>query len=90
MSYNQSMKSLTVRIPDELVDRLEAEAKRRKMSKSDIVRERLSQAPDAPVKTDWSEVLTKVVGSVEGLPRDVSANTKAYLRATGYGRKRPR
>ena len=44
MSYNVGMKSLTVRLPNEVVDRLEAEARRRKMSKSDIVRERLVMA----------------------------------------------
>lgn len=84
------MKSLTVRLPDELVHKLETEAKRRKMSKSDIVRERLSEPTVAPAKPDWSSILADVVGSVEGLPPDLSANKKAYLRATGYGRKRHR
>ena len=84
------MKSLTVRLPDELVDRLEAEAKRRKMSKSDIVRERLSIPQRPAKKSEWSDLLAKVAGSVDGLPSDLSSKTKAYLKATGYGRPRNR
>ena len=30
------------------------------------------------------------IGSVDSLPADLSAAKKRYLRATGYGRKRPR
>jgi len=30
------------------------------------------------------------IGSVDGLPADLSAQKKRYLRSTGYGRKRPR
>ena len=86
------MKSLTVRLPDDLVAHIENEARKRNMSKSDIVRERLSSSKKETAGADpkWRDVLAKVVGSVDGLPRDMSANTKAYLRATGYGRKRPR
>jgi Arc/MetJ-type ribon-helix-helix transcriptional regulator len=84
------MKSVTLRLPDELVDQVAAEAKRRKMSKSDVLRERLNRSADSPVKTDWSDVLAKVVGAVDGLPHGDSRNIKAALRASGYGRKRPR
>jgi hypothetical protein len=34
--------------------------------------------------------IADLAGSVDGLPPDLSANTKKYLRATGYGSKRPR
>jgi Arc/MetJ-type ribon-helix-helix transcriptional regulator len=37
------MKSVTVRLPESLVDDIEAEAQKRKMSKTDIMRERLSR-----------------------------------------------
>jgi predicted transcriptional regulator len=88
------MKSLTVRLPDELVDRLEAEAKRRKMSKSDIVRERLDAQSEsknqARDENRWAATLAAVVGAVDGLPHGDSRNIKAALRASGYGRKRPR
>jgi hypothetical protein len=84
------MKTLTVRLPDALVSQIEAESHRRKLSKSDIVRERLSK-PAAP--TRWPatvDAIADLIGSVDGLPSDLSANAKKYLRVTGYGRKRPR
>jgi hypothetical protein len=34
--------------------------------------------------------IADLAGSVDGLSPDLSANTKKYLRATGYGSKRPR
>jgi predicted transcriptional regulator len=37
------MKSLTIRLPDALAERLEEESRQRRISKSDVVRERLSQ-----------------------------------------------
>lgn len=83
------MKSLTVRLPDHLVERLEAEARRRKMSKSDIVRERLS-ATSAQPETSTLASISDLIGSVEGLPPDLSGKKKEYLRTTGYGRKRHR
>jgi hypothetical protein len=36
------------------------------------------------------EAIADVIGSVDGLPADLSAQKKRYLRSTGYGRKRPR
>jgi hypothetical protein len=30
-----------------------------------------------------------LIGAVDGLPIDLSARKKYYLRKTGYGRKRP-
>jgi hypothetical protein len=34
--------------------------------------------------------LADLIGSVGGLPADLSARKKRYLRLTGYGRKRHR
>jgi hypothetical protein len=58
----------------------------------------------AAIRKAWAEALTPLphghartfediahlAGSVDGLPPDLSANTKKYLRATGYGRKHSR
>lgn len=83
------MKTLTVRLPETLVVQIEAESRERHLSKSDIVRERLSATtthrPDASLAA-----IADLIGSVDGLPADLSANTKDYLKATGYGHKRPR
>ena len=89
--YNARMKTLTVRLPDVLVAEIEAESRGRKLSKSDVVRERLSggarsrrQRP-APL-----DAVADLIGSVDGLPPDLSRRKKDYLRSTGYGHKRSR
>jgi Arc/MetJ-type ribon-helix-helix transcriptional regulator len=89
--YHITMKTLTVRLPEALAAQIEAESRRRKLSKSEIVRERLmrvEKSPDArPVLLD---AITDVIGSVDGLPRDLSARSTKYLKSTGYGGKRAR
>jgi Arc/MetJ-type ribon-helix-helix transcriptional regulator len=85
------MKTLTVRLPEALVVQIEAESRRRKLSKSDVVRERLASAPHSGRRQPSSfEAISDLIGSVDGLPRDLSARKKKYLESTGYGRKRPR
>ena len=85
------MKTLTVRLPDPLAAAIEAESRGRKISKSDVVRERLQLGAAAPRRADAPpEAIADLIGSVDGLPADLSAQKKRYLRATGYGRKRPR
>ena len=85
------MKTLTVRLPETLVAQIETESRRRKLSKSDVVRERLMQTPrpgrhQAPLL----DAIADLIGSVDGLPSDLSSRTKKYLKSTGYGRKRGR
>jgi len=83
------MKRLTVRLPERLVAQIEAEARRRNLSKSDVVRERLAGVKGRRRQpTSWLDATKDVVGSVDGLPRDMSARTKQYLKSTGYGGKR--
>jgi len=86
-----NMKTLTVRLPEPLVAEIEAESRGRKMSKSDIVRERLrvSRAPQRG-RSGPLDAIADLIGSVQGLPADLSARKKARLKATGYGRKRAR
>jgi len=84
------MRTLTVRLPEALVAQIEAESRARKLSKSDVVRERLSR-PGRSRRQGLAQLgaIADLVGSVDGLPADLSAKTKRYLKATGYGRKRP-
>ena len=85
------MKTLTVRLPEPLAAAIEAESRGRKISKSDVVRERLQFASgSAPGAAAPPPAIADLIGSVAGLPADLSAGKKRYLRATGYGRKRPR
>jgi hypothetical protein len=84
------MKTVTVRLPAALVADLETESRKRHCSKSDIVRERLTGAVRSRQVGVPTDAIADLVGSVHGLPADLSGRTKAYLRTTGYGRKRPR
>jgi hypothetical protein len=53
------------------------------------VRERLSVSPRRR-RAASLDAIADLVGSVGGVPIDLSGRKKAYLKATGYGRKRPR
>ena len=85
------MKTLTVRLPEPLVADIEAESRERKISKSDVVRERLRVAGESTRRQPATlDAIADLVGSVNGLPADLSGRKKQYLRATGYGSKHPR
>lgn len=85
------MKTLTVRLPEAIVAEIEAESRGRKVSKSDVVRERLSgRGRSRRERLAPLDSVADLIGSVDGLPADLSRRTKQYLRRTGYGRKRPR
>jgi Arc/MetJ-type ribon-helix-helix transcriptional regulator len=85
------MKTLTVRLPEELVSEIEGESRRRKLSKSDVVRERLSAAQQGPARASRAvDAIADLIGSVDGLPKDLSARKKKYLKSTRYGRHQSR
>jgi Arc/MetJ-type ribon-helix-helix transcriptional regulator len=85
------MKTLTVRLPEALVAQIETESRRRKLSKSDVVRERLMLAPRSCRRQRASiEAIVDLIGSVDGLPPGLSARKKKYLKSTRYGGKRSR
>jgi hypothetical protein len=78
------MKTMVVRVADEVEAEIAATARARKVSKSDIMRDRLTVTK--PKRTPSFDDIAHLAGSVKGLPADLSANKKKYLRA-GYGRK---
>jgi Arc/MetJ-type ribon-helix-helix transcriptional regulator len=84
------MKSLSVRLPEDLVAEIEAESRARKCSKSDVVRERLKRDGARDARPASLEAIADLIGSVQGLPVRLSSRRKAYLRKTRYGSKRPR
>ncbi|MBI3704770.1 MAG: hypothetical protein HY244_13225 [Rhizobiales bacterium] len=45
---------------------------------------------DAKAGPDTLASIRDLIGSVDGLPADLGAHKKHYLKAMGYGRKRPR
>lgn len=84
------MKTLTVRLPDALAAEIEAESRARKMSKSDVIRERLNSGVSRRRRAATRDAIADLIGSVDELPADLSGRTKDHLRTTGYGRKHPR
>lgn len=85
------MKTLVLRIPDDLAEELEAEAKKAHLTKSEVARRRLvaagSQSKDSASGID---LIMDLIGSIEGGPADMSSRKKDYLKATGYGKFRHR
>jgi hypothetical protein len=80
------MKTVTLRLPEALVAEIAAESRRRKVSKSDVMRERL-QSPPLERSADPLAAIRDLIGSVkDDHPTDVSARADYYLRASGYGK----
>ena len=85
------MKTFTVRLPEAVVAEIEAESRRRGVSKSDLVRERLTRGEKSRRRQPaLLDAVADIIGSVDHLPSDLSARTKKYLKSTGYGHKRTR
>ncbi len=83
------MKTLTVKLPNPLFLEIAGEATARNISKSDVVRERLTQkagpaGANGRRSSLWSRMRDLVITS-DRLPRDLSSNKK-HLR--GYGKNR--
>jgi Arc/MetJ-type ribon-helix-helix transcriptional regulator len=83
------MKTLTVRLPESLAADIDAESRKRRCSRSDVVRERLALVSRARGGRTVPAI-ADLVGSVEKLPADLSSRVKSALTSTRYGRKRPR
>ena len=80
LSYAARMKTLTIRLPDSLVTEIEQESQARRVSKSDVVRERLRQPHRAAREgSSMRDLAGDLIGSVRGLPADLSSNKKKYL-----------
>lgn len=80
------MKAVNVRLPESLLAEIEAESRARRMTTSEVLRDRLQRAPAHP-DTDPLASIRDLVGSVKRGPPDLSARKKHYLRAWGYGSK---
>jgi len=85
------MKTITVRLPESLALEIEVESRLRKVSKSDVVRDRLLESGRRARRPSAAlEGIADLIGSVDGLPGDLSARKKAYLKEMRYGQKRAR
>lgn len=81
------MKTLTLKLPENLFAQIESDARARNLSKSEIVRERLSQKNTAAKSANVSlwKRMSDLVISQDALPADLSEN-KSHLK--NYGKNR--
>lgn len=85
------MQTLVLRIPDDLARELDAEARKTRLTKSEVARRRLIAAGEqGNAASSGFGLIEDLIGTVEGGPADMSARKKHYLKTTGYGKKHPR
>jgi Arc/MetJ-type ribon-helix-helix transcriptional regulator len=77
------VKTVAVRLPEELVAQIEAESRDRRMSKSDVIRERLSSTLSPRRRGRLLDVIQEVTGLLDGLPADLSARKEALPKNQG-------
>jgi len=79
-----ALKKLTIRLPDEVATEIEAEAHERKVSRSHILRERLTSAYAQARQWASVESIRDLIGSVDdALLANLSLRKKEYLRMAG-------
>jgi Ribbon-helix-helix protein, copG family len=83
------MKMLTIRLPDPLAQQLEEESLARRVSKSDIVRERLAQPGTTTISGSNLEHILKTAwsGKVPARPRRFRSSKKMRLEQIIRGKK---
>ena len=85
-----AMKTLTIRLPDDLLRELEAAAHESGTTVSSVLRDRaVSYGARRGAAGDTLSLIADLAGSVGGTPSDLSSRTKHYLKQSGYG-ERPR
>jgi Ribbon-helix-helix protein, copG family len=84
--YAVIMRSISVKLPDDLLAQLAREAKARRVTKSRLVRESLEkglhQQPSAGAVSCY-DLARDLAGTLKGLPKDLADNPK-YM--DGFGR----
>ena len=85
------MKTITIRLPEALAADIEAESRLRKISKAAVARERLQLSVRSLRRPpNLINAIGDLIGSVDGLPSDLSARKKWHLQVTRYGERRTR
>jgi hypothetical protein len=82
--YPMDMKTISLKLPQDLLTQLEKEAKARGITKSLLVRDSLEKAlrHAAPGAASCYELAQDLAGAVAGLPKDLAVNPK-YM--DGFG-----
>jgi hypothetical protein len=80
-----AMTTISLKLPDRLLELLETESRARRTTKSSLVRECLEKtlaAPPANGKATCYDLARDLAGSLKGLPRDLATNPR-YLEDFG-------
>jgi hypothetical protein len=83
--YRCRVNTISLKLPDSLLELLEAESRARRTTKSSVVREALEKtlaARPRSHKASCFDLARDLAGSVKGLPRDLATNPK-YLEDFG-------
>jgi predicted DNA-binding protein len=82
--YPEVMRTISLRLPDDLLADLASEAKKRRVPKSWLVRESLEKAlHEQPARAHSCYDLARdLAGSIKGLPKDLAEDPKYML---GFG-----
>ena len=79
------MRTISLKLPDELLTQLEDQAKARRVTKSSLIRESLERVlyekPSAR-KASCYDVAVDLAGTIKGLPEDLADDPK-YMEAFG-------
>jgi Arc/MetJ-type ribon-helix-helix transcriptional regulator len=73
------MRTISLKLPDDLLVQLDSEAKARRVTKSSLVRDSLKLAlrkPPAPRATSCYDLARDLAGALRGLPKDLADNPK--------------
>ena len=78
------MRTISLKLPDDLLGELEREARTRRITKSALVRESLETALRGRLRRAAScyDLARDLAGTVKGLPRDLAHNPK-YMEGFG-------
>ena len=79
MYYAIGMQTISLKLPDEMLAQLEAEAKARGVTKSSLVRESLEKVlhkESSAGAVSCYDLAHDIAGAVKGLPEDLADNPK--------------
>ena len=84
--YSTGMSTISLKLPDKLLNLLEKESRARRTTKSSLIRESLEKtlaSRPGGDKASCYDLAQDLAGSVKGLPRDLATNSKHM---EGFGR----
>jgi Arc/MetJ-type ribon-helix-helix transcriptional regulator len=82
-------RQVSIRLPAALVDELDRRARRRRRPRSEVIRSALTaflELPEGALESRPIDRVRSLLGSVSGLPADLSTRARGYLEDLGRRR----